>query len=1656
MQEIFQLFGELGIRTDSAFRELDSVERRVRDLANQLGQDLFARVNVDDNASGALDNIGDAADNSSQRIAQLQEIARSLRRDFDQELDLNITGDTSYLDGVRNDLDDMVREADRAGRRTRDTLERSLDGIHADVDIDLPSRQEFREYRARLNEELNYQRQSSQYRVEVATDTEGATRQMNRLRNQVRDVRRELGTLSQTDINVGGLRTGVDGLVDSLENMTDELGNIQNQFDSIDPGDLTINPITGEAGNGSRQQEFDSLANQISRLEGSIGLLAAATAAEAAGTAAQGGFGRGHMRNQGYDIERVYRQQMRMNQQMLRYAQRMDPKNTLGRVREKLDVSASVVPHLDRAKTQLELNALTGMIESGAMNARRQLAQIGFGRTKTETKALHAQLYNLANIRMDNLKDQIKLTEKALKDMKGSANADQLVNEIRSAENSLDRYKRKLKEIDQIKVTAKINGLVVRDIDGKKVFVEPWKKNIDKVKGTINQFINHDVGRLMNKAYRTIDDAGKKIVGDFPTKLEQKAKITQLQTQFQMLGMTLNQTVTPAAIAMGVGFAMAGATAEKGWNVMQAQTLKSTESMGEYKDMITDTMVTSGESQEEVGKLYALLENTMGKTKDNIKDAADMGLTFQKVWGVDAAQAVGSVDAIVEELGVTSSQAEDILALAMKRYHGDITKATNSVIDHGDQWVAATEKGEKGAGAYQHMLESIDRGAFDAFAQAAREALAAIIELWDAIEPTMTKIANQVRDVAHAFTEWLRANPGMAKLIAHIAVIGGALAALTAIMMPVAGFLMMYKNVFQALGQGFSTAAKGAAVLNPMAKMTIDNMKLLSNGILGMPRIISSIFPALLGVFKRLPQMALGAVFQFIRLNPLLTAMGAIALVVYKNWDQFEPVLTRIWDAIKRIGDVVLSAFAGPGGDAMDGFGNLMDKVADIAGDILLPAFEALATILEWVATATEEGGSGFIIAAAALMFFGGGLSSIIPTLAGTGGGVGFLSKLIGLLSGNLTLLGPVASSVFGVLTGGLGALPAAASGSLGAVGGAFEMFGIDLQDWADSAMEKVGEKLKDGAKAAGRGALNAMRGAMSGLASMMSGLMPLLMNPYVLLGIAIVAVVAGIIFLVYRYWDEIVAACSAGGKAIASALSSAWSGLASAASTFFTAMVDAVVAIWDGFWQTAKWFWDRFAGMFTGIWNTVKQAALIVWPSIQSALTKIWSSIKGAARSAFNGIRGIITRAWSAVRKATSTAWNGVKRVLSNAWSGLKSIARNGANAVKRIVSNIWQAIKSTTRTIWKGITSVLSSVWGGIRKTASRVFNAIKNTITKIFRSAVNAVVRLAKSMYRGVVTALRTMRDVAIKVVRALYQGVVKIFKTLSKVAVSIVKGLKSAIIKLWQALKNSILSLCKAIYNITRRWFNAAKDAAVRAFKAMRDFVVRMFNAIVAKAKSFVKAFTGALGRAWEWLKGIGKKAWGWGVNVVEGFTNGILGKMKDAIAAAKKMATGVMDVVKDILGIHSPSRMFFQLGGWTGEGFQLGIVDKIKAVGEAGKRLAEAVIPDDLPEMPVPDGDNLPDPLGGVGTSLLSQQILGASGGVSGFNAVGSVTTGGGTVNNVTTTENTSTSKGGVVIQNATFDMPVQQLQNAQDITALRKNIQNVVANDLFGRAVRNL
>ena len=113
-------------------------------------------------------------------------------------------------------------------------------------------------------------------------------------------------------------------------------------------------------------------------------------------------------------------------------------------------------------------------------------------------------------------------------------------------------------------------------------------------------------------------------------------------------------------------------------------------------------------------------------------------------------------------------------------------------------------------------------------------------------------------------------------------------------------------------------------------------------------------------------------------------------------------------------------------------------------------------------------------------------------------------------------------------------------------------------------------------------------------------------------------------------------------------------------------------------------------------------------------------------------------------------------------------------------------------------------------------------------------------------------------------------------------------------------------------------------------------------VVSDGISTTVAFFATLpGKILDTLSGAGSFLYDVGVDLLKGLANGIRDTVDAVVDTVKNAVKSAIQGAKDALKIGSPSKVFHQIGEWTGEGFANGMTATVGMVGDAATRMASA-------------------------------------------------------------------------------------------------------------------
>lgn len=385
-----------------------------------------------------------------------------------------------------------------------------------------------------------------------------------------------------------------------------------------------------------------------------------------------------------------------------------------------------------------------------------------------------------------------------------------------------------------------------------------------------------------------------------------------------------------------------------------------------------------------------------------------------------------------------------------------------------------------------------------------------------------------------------------------------------------------------------------------------------------------------------------------------------------------------------------------------------------------------------------------------------------------------------------------------------------------------------------------------------------------------------------------------------------------AGGLKIVSAAQEAWSAATKAAQAVQIAFSAIMATTW-GPWaagiavitavvgaltyfftqtETGKQLWSDFTGWLSTTWQTISTTAQTVFTTLGGFFAGLWDSISGTATAAWTTISAILTPVISGMATFIEDVFIVLAAVLVTIWNGINGVVMTAWTAISGFISGTLTAIQGVWNTVWTAIAAFVAPIWAGISGAISSAFGAVSGFIS-------------------GTLAAI---------------QGVWN----------SIWSAISGFVGPIWTAISGTVggaISAVGSAISAALGWISGVWSSAWNGMVGAANGAVNAIRGVIGSIWGVV---TGALSGAGNWLYGIGR-------NIISGLIGGIQGAfgwLRDIIG---QMGHNVLDWAKEVLHIHSPSRLMRdKVGVMIGRGVAVGIDDSQDEVRSAVENMATAV------------------------------------------------------------------------------------------------------------------
>ncbi|MBH0159112.1 phage tail tape measure protein [Fictibacillus sp. 5RED26] len=386
----------------------------------------------------------------------------------------------------------------------------------------------------------------------------------------------------------------------------------------------------------------------------------------------------------------------------------------------------------------------------------------------------------------------------------------------------------------------------------------------------------------------------------------------------------------------------------------------------------------------------------------------------------------------------------------------------------------------------------------------------------------------------------------------------------------------------------------------------------------------------------------------------------------------------------------------------------------------------------------------------------------------------------------------------------------------------------------------------------------------------------------------AAIVIITALAVVIYKNWDAIKA------KTI-----EAFEAVKTKTLEVFTFIKDWISNTWTSIKTSTETILNSVKSFITNSWNNIKASTMSIFTAVSSFFRTIWNAIKSTILTVVNTIVTHATALYSRFKDSINTIFNGIKTYFSGVWNLIKNIFLGAVLLIVDLVTGDFTALKRDAIAIFNNLKNSFKQIWEGIKQVFSGALSFIKTYITTVW----NGIQSLSSTVWNAIKTSVTSAAS-------SIKNGVVNAWNTIKTTSSNIWNGIKNIV-------SNSVTNIKNGVIN----GFESLKNSVSNAMKNVKTAIENGWN----QAKNFLTGID---------LRTIGK-------NIIEGLVNGISSMAGNVKQKVKDIVNSIPKNIRELLDIHSPSRVTYKLGEYTGEGFAKGITAKKKDAEEAARKIAEA-------------------------------------------------------------------------------------------------------------------
>ena len=462
--------------------------------------------------------------------------------------------------------------------------------------------------------------------------------------------------------------------------------------------------------------------------------------------------------------------------------------------------------------------------------------------------------------------------------------------------------------------------------------------------------------------------------------------------------------------------------------------------------------------------------------------------------------------------------------------------------------------------------------------------------------------------------------------------------------------------------------------------------------------------------------------------------------------------------------------------------------------------------------------------------------------------------------------------------------------------------------------------------------------------------------------------------------WNGIKTAAETVWNGIKTSLVSIWGGIKDAASTLFSSVRDAINTAWESAQQVTSTVWEGIKNTLAAVWDGIKTSANTAFNGIKNGVEVAWNGIQSITSSVWNSISGALTSIWNTLSTSASSVFDGIRTIASSAFEAVKTVAQNIFAELSTAAQNALSKAIELVGNIASGIGGGIGNVTGAIQSVCESIGSWLSNAASNALNKGIEIVNNVANALQSGISTIQSVATNIAIAITNGLGNAIQGAAGVVNHIVETVVNGLSSAgkwgadmASNLAEGIRNGagwVKDAVSGVADTIKGWLghSVPREGALADELSWMPHMMQNLADGISSNIHLVEHNVGEIGnRIRSNLEGINAEIYGsnvttsfsnglnrnsnhiydsiqalkrnvesvfnnvgyavgnTGYNLINSFRSKVYDNMHYAVDAVKDMANNIKSVMKNVLEIHSPSRVFGRFAVYVVQGFNNGLI-----------------------------------------------------------------------------------------------------------------------------------